>query len=274
MKKKTLKLMVSALLVTMMGTVAVGCGEKTPETSKIAISGSTSVGPLMEKFAKEFQGKNEEVTIEINQTGSSAGIKDAINGVSEFGMSSRDLKDEEKSQVDSTLIAYDGIAVITNTANTVKELTKDQVKGIYTGKITNWKEVGGKDAPIVVVSREEGSGTRSAFEEIVGYKSEELVKEAQIADGSGNIKTTVKGNENAVGFVSFEYLDDSIGALNIDGVQPTAEKVKSKEYKLSRGFLLVNKKGEVSEAGKKFVDWILSDEGQTMAEANGAIKLK
>lgn len=274
MKRRALKLIVSGLLITMVGAMAVGCGSKEAGDTKIAISGSTSVGPLMEKLAEAYEEKNKDVSIEINQTGSSAGIKDAINGVSDLGMASRDLKDEEKGQVDGTTIAYDGIAVITNTANKVSNLSKEQIKDIYTGKITNWKEVGGNDSPVVVVSREEGSGTRSAFEEIVGYKSEQLVKEAQIADGSGNIKTIVKGNENAIGFVSFEYLDESITALKVDGVEPKADLVKTKEYSLSRGFLVVNKKGSMSDASKKFVDWILSEEGQNLVEENKAIKLK
>ncbi|EPZ55513.1 PBP superfamily domain protein [[Clostridium] sordellii ATCC 9714] len=150
----------------------------------------------------------------------------------------------------------------------------DQIKGIYTGKIKNWKEVGGKDAPIVVVSREDGSGTRDAFQEIVGYDSTELAKDAQISDGNGNVKSTVAGNENAIGYTSFSYLDDSINALQVDGVNPTAENAKSGDYKLSRPFLLVYKEDKLGESGKKFVDYILSEDGQKIVKEDGLITIK
>ncbi|MBU3107242.1 phosphate ABC transporter substrate-binding protein [Clostridium gasigenes] len=281
MKNRSLKLIIITLVISIIGGGIAGCSsdekvEKSPNSEAIiiSISGSTSVGPLMEKIADKYESKNANTTIEINQVGSSAGIKDTINGVSEIGMSSRELKDEEKKDVTATTIAYDGIALITHKNNTVKEITLEQVKGIYTGKITNWKEVGGKDAPIVVVSREEGSGTRSAFEEIVKYKSEELVSSATISDGSGSIKTTVSGNENAIGFASFEYLDNTIGALNLGGVKPEAKFVKSGEYKLSRPFILVTKTSSQSENSKKLIDYILSKEGQKIVADNKLITLE
>lgn len=274
MKSKFVKLMVSSLVITVMAASLVACGGKNKESEKISISGSTSVGPLMEKLAEKYKEKNQGISIEINQTGSSAGIKDAINGVSNLGMASRDLKDEEKLEVIGREIAYDGIAVILNNENKVKNLTKEQIKDIYTGKITNWKEVGGDDAQIVAISREEGSGTRTAFQEIIGYKSEELIKDAQIVDGSGGIKTTVSGNKNAIGFVSFEYLDDSIVACKVDGVDATVENVIDKTYKLSRSFVVVNKKDSLTDASEKFIEWILSDEGQAIVEENKAIRVK
>ena len=284
MKKRTLKLIMSGLMVAMIGGALAGCGNSSDTSTNsassndkkvtIAVSGSTSVGPLMEKVAESYEAKNNNVSIEINQVGSSAGIKDAINGVAEIGMSSRDLKDEEKSSgAKGTVIAYDGIAVITNTENKVKDLTLEQLKDIYTGKITNWKDVGGENGQIVVVSREDGSGTRDAFQEIVGYKSEELVADATIADGSGNIKTTVSGNKNAIGFVSFSYVDDSISALKVNGVEPTEELAKSGEYKLSRPFLLVTKDDTLTDEGQKVIDYILSDEGQNTVAEDKLIKV-
>lgn len=282
MKRKSLKLLCTALLISMVGGVVAGCGNSgdKPEANSsepvtISISGSTSVGPLMEKVAEKYEGANSNVSIEINQVGSSAGIKDAINGVSEIGMSSRELKAEEESQVKSNVIAYDGIAIITNKNNQIKNITLDQIKGIYTGQITNWNQIdGGKDAPIVVVSREEGSGTRDAFQEIVGYKSEELKADAMISNGNGGVKETVASNENAVGFVSFEYLDDEVNIANVENVEPKADLVKSGEYKISRPFLLVNKDGELSEDGQKLIDFILSDEGQTIVKENKLIPIK
>lgn len=285
MKRKSLKLICTALLVSMVGGAVVGCGNKATDGSAnggsskeqvtISISGSTSVGPLMGKLAEKYEADNNNVSIEINEVGSSAGIKDAINGVSEMGMSSRELKSEEASQLKATTIAYDGIAIITNKNNSIKNITIDEIKGIYTGQITNWNQIeGGKDAPIVVVSREEGSGTRDAFQEIIGYKSEELIANAMITNATGAVKETVSGNKNSIGFVSFEYLDDKVNIVNVENVEPKAELVQSGEYKISRPFIVVNKEGKLSLEGQKFIDFILSDEGQIMVKDNKAIPVK
>ena len=274
-KKKIGVLLMSTIMI---GTLAVGCGPKDSgkgKGAKVSISGSTSVGPLMEKEAEAYKSVDANVSVEINQLGSSAGIKDAINGVSEIGMSSRDLKGEEKQAgLKEDKIAVDGIGIITHKNNKVKSLTMDQLKGIYTGKITNWKEVGGKNAPVVVVSREDGSGTRDAFQEIVGYESTELTKDAQISDGNGNIKSTVAGNENAIGYTSFSYLDESIHTLQVDGIDATAENAKDGKYKLSRPFLVVYKEDKLSENGKKFIEYISSEAGQKVVEEEGLITIK
>ena len=273
-KKKIAVLLASTVLV---GSLAVGCGSSSSSDngSKVTVSGSTSVGPVMESIAEKFQEQNEGVTVEIQQVGSSAGIKNAIEGTSQLGMASRDLKDEEKSSgLKETEIALDGIAMITHKNNEVKDLTTEQIKDIYTGKVTNWKEVGGKDAPIVVLSREDGSGTRDGFQEKVGFESEELLKEAQISDGSGNIKSTVEGNENAIGYISFGYVDDAVNMLTVDGVELTAENVKANTYAIARPFILVNKADALSEEGTKLVDFILSEEGQQIMEGKGFISIK
>ena len=277
MKRKSIKLLCSALLVSMVGASLFGCGSSAEEggSTTISVSGSTSVGPLMEKIAEKYEESNSNISIEINQVGSSAGIKDAINGVSELGMSSRELKDDEKTEVTGTTIAYDGIAIITNKNNPIKNITLEQIKDIYTGKITNWKDIdGGKDSPIVVICREEGSGTRDAFQEIIGYASEELIEEAMISNANGAVKETVAGNENAVGFVSFEYLDDKINVVNVEGITPEADKVKSGEYKISRPFLVVTKEGSLSEEGQKLIDYILSEEGQNIVRENKLITVE
>lgn len=273
-KKRILTLLSSTILVA---GLAVGCGSNSGAGSaneaKVTVSGSTSVGSPMENLAEAFEAKNPDVKVEVQQLGSSAGIKNAIEGVSEIGMSSRDLKDEEKSAgLKETIIATDGIAVITNKANSVTDLTLDQVRDIYTGKITNWKEVGGKDAPIVVVSREDGSGTRDGFQEKVGFESEELVKDAQITDGSGNIKSTVEGNENAIGYISFGYVDEAVNAVKVDGVEINHETVANNEYVIARPFILVNKEG-ISDNAQALIDFILSDEGQSILEEKGFIRV-
>lgn len=241
--------------------------------STVAISGSTSVGPLTEKLAEKYK-QQENVNIEVNQIGSSAGITNATSGVSEIGMSSRDLKEEEKANgLVETIIAYDGIVVVTHPSNSVKDLTIDEVKQIFTGKVTNWKELGGEDMEIVVVSREDGSGSRDAFQEIVDYSSGELIKNSIIASGNGNIKTTVATNKHAVGFISFEYIDDSISTVKINGVEATADNVLAQKYLLSRPFLFVHKEGSLTDAGQKFIDFILSPEGQVIVAETGAIPI-
>jgi phosphate transport system substrate-binding protein len=282
MINKKLKLMVGALVVMMMGLSLTGCGGNKEDSGQgeleaqttISISGSTSVGPLMLKVQEKYEAANEGVTLEIQENGSGAGIKDVINGVSEIGMSSRELKSEEASQVDATVIAHDGIALLVNPDNQVENITLEEIKDIYTGTITNWKELGGADAPIVVISREEGSGTRDAFQEIVGYKSEELIKDASIADGSGAVKTAVAGNENAIGFASFEYIDSSVAALKVNGVEAEADNVKAGQYQLSRPFLLVTKKDSLTEAGTALIDYVLSKEGQQIVKENKLITLE
>lgn len=276
MKRKKIKLLAGVMIIAMTGGGVVGCGNNSASNEgkvTITVSGSTSVGPLMEKIAEKYEEENSDVSIEINQTGSSAGIKDAMDGISDIGLSSRDLKGEEASKVQSTVLAYDGVAVITNTSNPIKELTIEQIRDIFTGKITNWNQIGGNDSPIVVVSRETGSGTRTAFEEGVGYSEEELVKTATISKGNGDVKTTVSTNENAIGFVSFEYLDDAISAININGIKPTAENVKAGSYVLSRPFLAVTNEQYVTEDAKNLIDYITGKEGQQIVKDNKLITI-
>ncbi|MBD3107788.1 phosphate ABC transporter substrate-binding protein [Bacillus sp. AGMB 02131] len=275
------KLIAGILILTLLSiTAACGFNEDSESgssggsTKTISVSGSTSVGPLAEKLAEAYSEENQNVKIEVNQIGSSAGITNAISGVSEIGMSSRDLKEEEKSEgLTETIIAYDGIVVVTHPSNKVNDLTMEQVKQIFTGEVTNWKELGGEDMEIVVVSREDGSGSRDAFQEIVGYSSGELVREAIIASGNGNIKTTVAMNKHAVGFISFEYVDDTISTVKINGVESTAENVLNETYSLSRPFLFVYKESGISEEGQKFIDYILSEDGQAVVAKTGAIRI-
>lgn len=268
------------VLILLFIFLLVACGKNTGKTgtmhenvATISISGSTSVGPLVEKVADKYV-ERKPVNIEINQIGSSAGIMNALNGVSEIGMSSRDLVKEEKKQLKETVIAYDGIVVVTHPNNHVENLTLEQVKQIFTGKITNWKEVGGKDMEIVAVSREEGSGSRDAFQEIVGYSSGELVKNAIIASGNGNIKTTVANNQHAIGFISFEYMDQMIYPVRINGVEPTVENVLQQKYPLARPLLFVYKEENMTNNGRKLIDFILSPEGQKIVKNSGMIPVK
>lgn len=288
LNKKAMAVAMSAVL--MMGTLA-ACGnssdsgstpppEPTEETSKIIMVGSTSVDPLAQKLAEAYKGKNPGVEIEIQAVGSSAGIKAALDGSATVGMSSRELKDSEIAEgAVPHVICKDGIAVVINPANEVSDLTTEQVQKIFMGEITNWSEVGGKDAEILVVSRESGSGTRGAFEEILkiekeidGKKVSGLIESALQAEGTGAVKANVASKENSIGYVSLGYLDDSVKSVKVDGQDATDENIVAGLYPIARPFVLVTTE-EIKSADQMFLDWIMSAEGQTEVEKDGYIKV-
>ena len=265
---------------TASGTTPTSTAATSDAASKIEVVGSTSVSPLIEKMAAEYNKTDANTKINIQAVGSSAGIKAAQDGTAQIGMSSRELKDSEKAQLTETKIAIDPIAVVTNPANGVENLTKDQIIGIFKGEIKNWKEVGGTDKPIVVVIREAGSGTRDAFEEIMKLTSEKdgkkislVAQDAITADSNGAVKQNIATKENAIGYLSFGVVDDTVKGLSVDGVKPSTENVKNDTYLIKIPFLLVCK-GEYDAAAKKFVDFIMSDAGQKMVEADGYISAK
>ncbi len=243
----------------------------------VKTGGSTSVEKVMNALIYKYQEENQNVTINYEMNGSGDGIQGVIDGKYEIGHSSRDLKDEEKSEgLEGTAYAIDGIAVVVNSENGVTDLTQDQIKKIYAGEITNWSEVGGADAPITVVVREAGSGTRSAFGEIVGIEDEELVSTATECKDTGAVQTTVSQNANAIGYMSFSDLDESmVKAVNYEGVAISTDTLKDGSYKLQRSFLLVTKSGaELSEAAQNFIDFILSDEGQQIVTDTNLIPVQ
>ncbi len=237
---------------------------------KVSIVGSTTVAEPMEKLAEKYKELGNTDNLEIQGVGSSAGIKAAIDGSADIGMSSRELKDEEKEGVVETVIAYDGIAVVVHPSNGISDLTKAQVKDIFEGKITNWKEVGGIDKDIVVVTREAGSGTRGAFEEILKLldenKASTIVETAVVGEGTGAIMAAVASKEASIGYVSEGYLNDTVKPLSIDGVKPEVEAIKAGQYTISRPLILITKSDLKPEA-QAVIDFILGDEGQKiMAE--------
>lgn len=243
----------------------------------VKTGGSTSVEKVMNALIYKYQEDNQSVTINYEMNGSGDGIQGVVDGKYEIGHSSRDLKDEEKSEgLEGTAYAIDGIAVVVNSENAVADLTQDQIKKIYAGEITNWSEVGGADAPITVVVREAGSGTRSAFGEIVGIEDEELVSTATECKDTGAVQTTVSQNANAIGYMSFSDLDESmVKAVNYEGVAISTDTLKDGSYKLQRSFLLVTKSGaELSEAAQSFIDFILSDEGQQIVTDTNLIPVQ
>ncbi len=247
----------------------------------ISVVGSNSASPLVEVLAETYMNKGEPVFIEIQAPGSSAGIKAAKNGTADLGISSRNLKPEEKSQdLVETVIARDGIAIVVNPNNPVTGLSSEQVSEIYKGKITNWKEVGGESKPIVVITRDTASGTRGAFEDIMKLKRKigdkkvsAISQRAQVANGNGALKVSVANNPYAIGYISLGTVDNSVQPLAIDGAAATVENVTKGEYKVYRPFLVLNKKGQVSEKTQKFLDWMVADEAQAIAAKKGYIKV-
>lgn len=244
----------------------------------INITGSTSVEKVLNALKDEYMAQNPDVTINYNGTGSSAGIQDTINGINNLGASSRELTEEEKaSDIKEETFAIDGIAVIANPENEVEDLSIQQLQDIYSGKITNWKYVGGKDAEIFVVSREESSGTRSGFEELVGIDADKgvaLTKKANVSEGNGNVQLTVAQNENAIGYVSFAFINETVKGLKVEGIEANDDNISNDSYQLKRPFLLVYKdEAALTETGKKFLEFIKSDEGQQIVEDSGEIRI-
>jgi phosphate transport system substrate-binding protein len=236
---------------------------------QIQIAGSTTVQPLAEVLAEAFMASNPDVTIEVQGGGSSVGVTSAGEGTVDIGNASRSIKDSEFETFPALqvfAIAYDGIAIVTNPELTLPSLSIEQVKAIFAGEITNYSEVGGPDAEIVVVSREEGSGTRAAFEELVmqtGDVEAMITENAILQQSNGQVRTTVSTTPNAMGYLSFGFLDESIMTVAVDGVAPTVENVKNDTYPIYRPLnMLIN--GEPEALAKAFLDFILSPEGQAV----------
>lgn len=239
------------------------------------MSGSTSMEKFGNALAESFMEKYPDVTVTVEFTGSSAGVEAALSGASDIGNSSRNLKDEEKSAgAVENIVAIDGIAVAVDPKNTVTDLTKDQLISIYTGEVKNWSDLGGENMPIVVVGREAGSGTRGAFEEILGV--EDKCVYANELDSTGAVMAKVASTPGAIGYISLDAVDDSVIALKLEGAAPSAETIKSGEYFLSRPFVMATK-GEISEQNElvqALFDYVYSEEGQELAASVGLITVE
>lgn len=237
--------------------------EQAPKSDdKLVFVGSTSVTPAAEALGEAFKEK-EGIQVEVQGVGSSAGIKAAKEKTADVGMSSRNLKDEEKGfGLTETVLAHDGIAVCVNPSNGVSDLTMEQIQKIFAGEIKNWKEVGGEDLDIIILSREDGSGTRGAFEELVGLDKDVTVSpDALIADANGAVQAQLAAKKEAIGYLSLAYVDESVKAVKVEGVEATPENILAGNYKISRPFLLLTH-GENKESLKKFLDFAKSDEAK------------
>ena len=244
-----------------------------PQAVSIAVGGSTSVNPLMELLTAEYIKSHSHVKFNISATGSGDGIKGVPAGTCEIGMSSRELTPAEiGTGIDELVIAIDGIAVVVNKSSPIASLTQAQIKDIYTGDIGRWEQLGaaanGKTGAIAVVSREAGSGTRGAFEELLKFQ-DKMVARAIIFDSTGAIKAEVSRNADAIGYLSLGSLDDSIKALSVENVEASTANVLNSSYKIARPFLLMTKKGvPLNPETKAFLDWVMGANGQNIVKTS------
>lgn len=263
-----------------------GCGDggekqETAERS-IIIAGSTSVQPLSEVMAEAYMEQNRNVEIEVQGGGSGQGIKAIETNIAHIGSLSRDIKEEEKAVIGKEYtIAREGIAVVVNPEVKVDDLSLQQIRDIYNGTIRNWKEVGGKDGLITVVTREEGSGTRGSFTELVGLiekdhegkERDKTTKDALVQPSTGAIRETVLKTPDSIGYISLGILDDRIKALKVEGTEPSIDTVLSGAYKLQRPFLYVTG-NRISAETRKYLEFVMSSEGQKLVAENGFIPVK
>lgn len=248
--------------------------ESSAEESVAQLSGTLSMNgsTSMEKVIKAVNGAFTEkygVDVNLNLTGSGTGIQEASEGKCDIGNSSRKLKDEEAEKLDATVVGLDGIALVVHPTNEISDITIEDLAKVYSGEITNWSELGGADKAIVVIGREDGSGTRDGFESIVMGDKE--AKYAQELESTGSVINAVSTTDGAIGYASLANVDESVKALKIEGVEATEETVKSGEYKVQRPFICATLKGTDNELVKAYLDFILSPEGQELVKAQGAV---
>ena len=276
--KKVLSLL---LVILLAATIFAGCAQdEAPAASEpaaaegaaeatlsgtLSVAGSTTVAPPAQDLADAFEAMYPETRVDVQGIGSSAGMKMLNEGGCEIGMASRELKQKELDWgLDPIAIAYDGIAVVVNPANGVSELSTEQIQKIFMGEITNWSEVGGADQEILVVSREDGSGTRGAFEEILKLEGDEgsmVVESALIAEGNGAVKANIASKAQAIGYISLGIVDETVKAVKVDGAEATVANIKSGAYGVSRPLNMATK-GQMSELAKAYLDFVMSPEGQ------------
>ncbi len=276
MKKVLMILAVSLIAVF----ILTGCTREQPENIEITMNGSTTVFPIAQRAAEVYMDAHLNVTISVEGTGSGNGIAALIDKTTDIANSSREIKAEEVDKAKAngvnpyeTPIALDALSIVIHPSNPVNNLTQDQVKKIYTGEITNWKDVGGPDLYIVVVSRDSSSGTYEAFIELALGKDTKITDKALSQASNQVVKNTVATTEGAIGYIGLGYVDESVKAISFEGVTPNKENALNKTYPLSR-YLYMYTNGEPTGAVKEFIDFVLGEEGQIIAEEVGFIRIK
>jgi len=281
MKLNFIKKLITIVLCFNIIIIISSCSNTGSATSKLTITGSTSVYPILDYLTGAYSESSPTISVNLNKGGSGVGIKDAREGYNDIGMTSRKLKDSETGLV-SYVIALDGIAVVLHPNNKVSDLSLENLKKIFKGEITNWKDVGGKDIKIVVITREAGSGTRSAFEEITGLDKDsngkiqsQITSGAMVVTDSGQILSNVSTKENSIGYISLGNISAKVKPAIIENLECTETNIRNGSYPISRNLYLVVKDGNESKtATKDFIDFILSDEGQKGVVDTGFIKVK
>lgn len=266
-----MKKMISAFMVCVLAFVGLtGCGGSGTGGS-VATDGSTSMQKVVGALGEAFEKGNQGVTFTYNPTGSGSGITAVYEGRCDIGLSSRNLKEEEKAQgLTETVLAYDGIAILVNPENPVSELTLEEIAAVYTGEITNWAQLGGNEGEIVLIGREAGSGTRDGFESVTGTKDACLYR--QELSSTGDVITTVAGNPSAIGYASLASVKDTVKVLEVEGIAPSEETVKDGTYPVQRPFVLVTKTDTaLSETAQKFFDYVLSEEARSIIISAGVV---
>jgi len=246
-----------------------GTGDK-DDASTITIAGSTSVMPFTEKLAEYFMLDHPDFVINVQGGGSTAGVQACLNRTVDIGMSSRNLKDDEKT-LNTITICNDGIAIVVHPNNTINNLTLEQIRDIFNGRIKNWKDLGWIDRRIDAVTREEGSGTRGSFEELVMNKME-IDDGIMVQDSNGSVKEIIATDPYAIGYISLGLLDKRVKGLAIDGIAPTVENIKNGSYLIVRPFLFITN-GTPGEKVRLFIDYVLSNDGQTILKKEGLIDI-
>lgn len=248
-----------------------GSNTETTHSGTVSTDGSTSMEKVINSLGESFMAMNKDVKFTYNPTGSGSGIQAVSEGRCDIGLSSRALKDDEKaSGLVETVVALDGIAIVVNPENPVSDLDIDTIAKIYTGEITNWKDVGGNDAEIVLIGREAGSGTRDGFESITDTK--DACQYRQELTSTGDVINTVSQNPDAIGYASLSAVGDSVKALTVGGVEATEATVKDGSYVVQRPFVLVTKEGtKLPPAAQAFFDYALSTDAASIIAAAGAV---
>lgn len=266
------KIMMIVLAAITAAAMLAGCASDNGSAGgSVSTDGSTSMEKVIGALGESFMANNQGTTFTYNPTGSGSGIKAVLEGRCDIGLSSRSLKDDEKAEgLKETVLAYDGIAIIVHPDNPVNNLDLETIAKLYTGEITNWKDVGGNDAEVVLIGREGGSGTRDGFESITG--TADKCRYRQELTSTGDVITTVSQNPNAIGYASLASLKDSVKALTVGGVAPTEETVKNGSYVVQRPFVLVTKDGAaLSETAQKFFDYATSADAAGIIAKAGAV---
>lgn len=245
-----------------------GCGRDDGGLS-VTLAGSTSVQPFAELLAEAFMSEHPKTSVNVQGGGSSAGIEAALSGAADIGMSSRHLKPEEEAQLRPVLIAQDALAIVVHPSNPLTGLTRAQVQEIFSGRVRDWSQVGGPLRPIHVISREEGSGTRASFEEMM-MKGLDVDPRALVQDSNGAVRETVAHDPGAIGYISLGLVDMRVKAICIDGTHPSVPAVLEGSYELVRPFLFVTRKGELRQPVREFLDFVLHP-GQAILREEGLI---